>query len=183
MTLMIGLLDNWKVTRNFSWEDQSRPCYNGSEPALWQVLLQRLGIRIDGQGCYTEIIPANFQLHLIKDMFEFDMTMPESMNMDRGYLFAICRCKHAYGVKILGNEISIGKGIADAAPIPNSTSTYPFVANSTYHLRNEIGATTQSRFMWMTIFVIDTIDIPPFLNGGTIGFNGSVIHSHIRGLV
>lgn len=168
-------LGDWTVVRNFQWENASLPCFFEGAPAPWQMLLDRLGIKIDGPGCFTEIVPTGFQLPTNTGYaFEFDMTMPTSTAMDRNYTLRFVDPDHAYGVKILANQIFIGKAVVGSGQIPNSYAVYPFEANKTYHIRNELWADKTIRIYINGQLVIDTVDSEPSVDGGTIGFQASV---------
>lgn len=169
-------LSGWKVVQNFQWMNPLQPCMNGTTPAAWQLYLQQLGIRIFGPGCFTEIVPIEFQIPLKRSYtFEFDMTLPESTDMDRNYTLRYVDSRNAYAMKVLGNRIFLEKLVDGQGWGVNGSSTqYPFQVNGTYHIKNEINADHAMRVYINNELVLSYIDTAPFLDGGTIGFRASV---------
>lgn len=169
-------LTGWKTIRNFQWGNPVAPCLDGGLPALWHIFLERLGISINGPGCYTELIPENFLIPLDTAFrYEFDMTMPESAMMDRNYLVQYVDSNNWYVVKILGNSITSGK-LAQGQPWPmaGTSGTYPFEANRTYHIVNETLPDHRKRILVDGQVVVDFMDNAPYLSGGTVGVAASV---------
>ena len=165
-----GDLIGWTVSWNFQWANSQLPCMNGSQPALWQVLLQRLGIIINSPGCLTEIIPDHFRIPENKNYtFEFDMTMPESMHMDRAYLPRFIAPGSTFSIKVRDGSIYSEK------PVPGGSAIYPFIPNGTYHISNDMYANGRIVVRVNEQTVLDFMDTPPLLTGSpTIGFRASV---------
>ncbi|KKT97520.1 MAG: hypothetical protein UX35_C0002G0080 [Microgenomates group bacterium GW2011_GWA1_46_15] len=165
-----GDLTGWTVSWNFQWANSQLPCMNGSQPALWQVLLQRLGIIINSPGCLTEIIPDHFRIPENQNYtFEFDMTMPESMHMDRAYLPRFIVPGSTFSIKVVDNKIYSEK------PVPGGSAIYPFIPNGTYHISNDMYANGRIVVRVDGQTVLDFMDTPPLLTGSpTIGFRASV---------
>ncbi len=167
---------DWTVTRNFQWEDETQPCLNNNQPAIWQIFLQQLGIIIDGPGCFTEIVPSSFHLEgSLSYIYSFDLTMPESTEMDRNYLLRFVDTSNNYGIKILGDSIFLEKAVQGRGwSIPGSFGHYPFTPNTTYHIRNEIFEDHRIKVFINEVLVLNFVDTAPYLSGGTIGFRASV---------
>jgi hypothetical protein len=169
-------MSNWIVTRNFLWQNSSVPCQNDGQPAFWQILLQQLGIKIYGPGCYTEIAPSTFRLPADQGYsFEFDMRMPNSTEMDRNYSLRLLNDHNAYGVHLLGNELRVDKLVDGMVRVlPDNHAIFPFQPDVTYHMRNELTADHKIRIFINDVRVIDLQDQEPYLTGGTIAFAASV---------
>lgn len=169
-------LSGWKVVQNFQWMDPAQPCMNGSSPAAWQLYLQQLGIRIFSPGCFTEIIPLTFELPSNRSYsFEFDMTLPESIDMDRNYTLRHVNARNAYAMKVLGQRIFMEKLVdGQGWGVNGSSGFYPFQPNGTYHIKNEVHSDHSMRVFINNELVLSFMDTAPFLDGGTIGFRASV---------
>lgn len=169
-------LSGWKVVQNFQWMDSTQPCMNGSTPATWQLYLQQLGIRIFSPGCFTEIIPLTFELPPNRSYsFEFDITLPESINMDRNYTIRHVNARNAYAMKVLGQRIFLEKLVdGQGWGVNGSSGFYPFQPNGTYHIKNEVNSDHSMRVFINNELVLSFMDSAPFLDGGTIGFRASV---------
>lgn len=169
-------LTGWTVVRDFQWINNQKVCMNDGQPATWQVLLERLGIVIDGPGCFTEIIPNTFRL--IGDQeytYSFDMTMPESMSMDRHYTLRYIDPENTMAIKVIGVSVWLEKLAQNQGRfVSNSYATYPFVAGETYHIKSVVGKDHHIVVSVNDLIVLDFYDQEPFLTGGTIGFRASV---------
>ncbi len=170
------VLTNWTVARNFQWGNPAEPCLNNGQLASWQILLQRLGIIIYGPGCFTEIVANIFTLPSNTSYaYSFDITMPESANMDRNYTMRFVDVSNNLAIKILGNAIFLEKAaLSRGWSVPGSFAHYPFQADHTYHIRNEVRIDHSIKVYINGELVLNFLDIPPYLDGGTVGFRASV---------
>ena len=169
-------LTDWFVERNFQWGNASQPCLNNSELASWQILLQRLGIIINGPGCFTEIVANTFTLPANTSYaYSFDITLPESANMDRNYTMRFVDTSNNLAIKILGNAIFLEKAaLSQGWSVPGSFARYPFQADHSYHIRNEVRIDHSIKVYVDGELVLNFLDIPPYLDGGTVGLRASV---------
>src|SRR5581483_12228144 len=64
-----GNADGWVVTRN--------ECFYNNHPSEWKVVDGKLGVKINGGNCVTEIIPSDSLWNSIGDNYsvEFDITL------------------------------------------------------------------------------------------------------------
>ncbi|MEK7458664.1 MAG: C39 family peptidase, partial [Patescibacteria group bacterium] len=169
-------LTDWTVARNFQWGNPAQPCLNNGQLASWQILLQRLGIIIYGPGCFTEIVANAFALPTNTSYaYSFDITMPESANMDRNYTMRFVDTSNNLAIKILGNAIFLEKAaLSQGWSVPGSFAHYPFQADHTYHIRNEVRIDHSIKVYIDGELVLNFLDTPPYLDGGTVGFRASV---------
>ena len=169
-------LSGWTVVRNFQWMNTQKVCMNEGQLASWQILLERLGIIIDGPGCFTEIIPNTFRLNEDQEYtYSFDMTMPEDMSMDRHYTLRYIDPENTMSIKVIGISIFLEKLAQNQGRyVENSYATYPFVAGETYHIKSIVGKNHQITVSVNDLVVLNFVDQEPFLIGGTVGFRASV---------
>ncbi|HZZ98433.1 MAG TPA: hypothetical protein VFG51_00710 [Candidatus Saccharimonadia bacterium] len=171
-----GNMSNWTVTQNFLWDDRSVTCQYSTGPAFWEVFLERLGMKIAGPPCYSEVVAKNLQLPAHGGFaFSFDMAMPTSVAQDRDYAFRVISDTTAYSVHIFGSELHFYKVIDGVIqPLDGVVRNYPFQPNQTYHIRNEVRADHTIHVFVNDQEVFNIIDNASFPDGGTVGFRASV---------
>lgn len=171
-----GDLNGWTVTRNMQWMNSTQPCLDNGQIAYWQILLQKLGIEISGPGCFTEIVASTLQIEDNKSYaYSFDMTMPESASMDRGYTVRYADISQNYAFKTLGQSIFLEKMVNGRGwSVPGAWASYPFMADTTYHFRNELTTDNRMKVYINDQLVLDFLDPEPHFTGGTVGFRASV---------
>lgn len=117
-----GNADGWIVPRE--------PCSGGP----WQV--QNFKYGIPNPGCVTETIPSSLILTNSPYIYEVDMTIPDSVNQDRNFIFKYRDSSNWYGIHIYGDSIYLQK-VVDGIEIgsPFWSGHYTFVADETYHFK------------------------------------------------
>ena len=169
-------LDEWHVVRNFQWINPEEPCEYLGNPALWNAIFQMIGIEIWGPGCLTEIVTKDFWLQPGQSFrYEFDMLFPQTTAMDRHYTLRYIDQDNNFGIKILGSSIYIEKRVGGMGrTVPGSSTSFPFQADQTYHIVNEIFNNHQITISIDGNVVLNFMDTTPFLEEGAVGFRASV---------
>lgn len=168
-------LSSWTVVSNRLWNDPNTPCRNFENIANWNVYNQSLLIEITGSPCYTEIVPNILNVENIDNyIFAFNMTMPESMNMDRNYLLKRQDKDNWYGMKIINNIIFLEKVVSGIGyAVPNSFANFDFKVNTTYYIENRV----ENNHFEISIDgnkIIDFFDEAPYLVNAQVGLRASV---------
>lgn len=135
-----GNADDWTVVENRQWSNPSEPCMYWDEPARWEVVDNKYGIKIDGLSCYTNTIPNSISIPPNQDYsFEVDMTFTQSAYMDRNFIFKYQDPANWYGLHIVGSGVGLEKVIAgNGYGLPGALFNYPFEDNETYHFKVEV---------------------------------------------
>jgi hypothetical protein len=170
-------ISDWRVARNIQWWKPSRPCWNRGADTTWEVKDGKLGIKIDGPACSTELIPNLFSLEQTPAFeFEFDMTFTGKTEADRNGLFIWKDDANWYGLKFLNSAVFVQKVYGDFEQFfQNNAGTYPFEANQTYHISIIVRADHHLLVKINNQLVLDVIDEGPYLAGfRTIGVQASV---------
>jgi len=164
---------DWIVSRNRQWGNPVLTCYYQGSPITWEVKNGALGIKIEGPGCVTEIIPKTFELggFINNYVYEFDMAMPGSVNVDRNFVFKYKNPENWYGFHIISNKVIFQKPIGSY--YREETYYYSFIANQTYRFRVEVEG-DQIRLLINGSAVTTIIDSSPFLAEATVGLQASV---------
>lgn len=168
------VLSGWTLVRNEVWGNPSLPCMNGTVPAQWSVGNGVVTMEISGTPCVTEIVPNITEAETAQNYrFEFDMTMHESMNMDRNYLLKRKDGDNWYGVKIIGDTLFLEKVVGGAGySVSGGWATYPFLAGETYHILNEV-VEHSIRISINGEQVLSFEDEEPFLENAQVGLRAS----------
>ena len=130
------VFDQWSVVRNRQWQYPLRVCTNVAQPAVWQIVTGRAQIVIDSKPCVMEIVPNEFTLSQAGPyLFSIDVTLLESVNMDRNLLFLWVDENNWYDIKVTNNEIRLQKVVNGLSyELPNSVVNYPFEVDKPYHV-------------------------------------------------
>lgn len=95
--------------------------------------------------------------------------------MDRNYTMRFVDISNNLAIKILGNAIFLEKAaLSQGWSVPGSFAHYPFQADHTYHIRNEVRTDHSIKVYVDGELVLNFLDIPPYLDGGTVGLRASV---------
>lgn len=127
-----GSANGWTVPRN--------TCFYNGLPAVWIVENNRYGIRINGGLCVTETIPLTIPIPLNTSYgFDVDMTMAQSANMDRNFVFKYQDSQNWYGIHTVGTNLYLHKVVNGIEYfLPNWHIIYSFQDGQTYHFRVEV---------------------------------------------
>ncbi len=116
-----------------------------------------------------EIVPNHFTLSRTDPyLFSIDLTMLESVNMDRNLLFLWVDENNWYDILVSNNVIRIQKVVnGQLHELENSISNYPFTIDQTYHVevtfaRDTIRLTINGRV------VLGVTDTQPFIEAATM---------------
>lgn len=169
-------ISDWTEVRNMQWNNNSLSCKYGANDSHWFATNGKVGIDISGPGCVTELTPNDFNLDALQNYsYEFDMTLPSSTHMDRNYVIRYVDGNSWYGVHFLDNQAIFQKAINGTAYfLPGNTVTYPFQANQTYHIKNEVREDGTIKIYINNTILFDLVDENPILVGGKIGLQASV---------
>lgn len=105
----------------------------------WTIQNQKYGIRINSP-CVTETVPSGLTIPAgISYSFEVDMTMTQSANMDRNFVFKYKDHQNWYGIHTIGSNVYLHKVINGVEYfLPNWNFVYGFLDNGTYHFKVEV---------------------------------------------
>lgn len=165
-------ISDWTVARNMQWSAPSLPCLYQSNPTTWKAENGRVGIKIDGPGCVTELIPNNFNFtEGMGYSYSFDMEFTNTVIADRNIIFKYLNPSNWYDLKFYGSDMWFQKVVDGYYRLEKSS--YSFQDNQTYHFRIEFSNIVIKIFI-NDIQVWELADSPPYFGGGTIGFQASV---------
>lgn len=170
-------INDWKVIRNIQWWKPSRPCWNRGADTTWEIKDGKVGIKIDGPGCATELIPTVFSLEQTPAFeLEFDMTFTGKTEADRNGLFIWKDDKNWYGLKFLNQQVFVQKVVGGFEQFfRNNSGSYPFQADQTYHISVAARADHHIVVKINNQLVLDIVDEGLYLSGyRTIGLQASV---------
>ncbi len=154
------------------WSAPNLPCLYQSNPTTWKSENGRVGIKIDGPGCVTELIPNNFNFtEGMGYSYSFDMEFTNTVVADRNVIFRYLNSSNWYDLKFYGSDMWFQK-VVDSYYRLEKTS-YSFQDNQIYHFRIEFSNIVIKIFI-NDILVWELADSPPYFSGGTIGFQASV---------
>ncbi|KKU73914.1 MAG: Triacylglycerol lipase [Candidatus Amesbacteria bacterium GW2011_GWB1_47_26] len=154
------------------WSAPSLPCLYQSNPTTWKAENGRVGIKIDGPGCVTELIPNNFNFtEGMGYSYSFDMEFTNTVIADRNIIFKYLNPSNWYDLKFYGSDMWFQKVVDGYYRLEKSS--YSFQDNQTYHFRIEFSNIVIKIFI-NDIQVWELADSPPYFGGGTIGFQASV---------
>lgn len=105
----------------------------------WTIQNQKYGIRINSP-CVTETVPSGLTIPPgINYSFEVDMTMAQSANMDRNFVFKYKDHQNWYGIHTIGSNVYLHKVINGKEYfLPNWNFIYGFLDNGTYHFKVDV---------------------------------------------
>lgn len=165
-------ISDWTVARNMQWDDPSFPCLNNNLPTSWIAQNGKVGIKISGPGCVTELVPTNFVLpQSINYAYNFDMEFTNTTAADRNVIFRYGNPNDWYDFKFYGGTIWFQKLIGSYYRL--ETNAYNFQPNQTYHFRIEVDS-THIRLFINKILVWDIVETSPYIPSATIGLQASV---------
>lgn len=144
-----GDYSDWTVQRNKQWAQPLLKCKNGTEDANWKIDSNRLGIKISGPGCVTEITPNNWSGSLSK--YEINLDMSFVLGTDKNLAFRYFSPDRWYDLKFDSSNNTVmyqqiphsGDTLSTVFSIPNG---------NTYHIR----------------VIVDEGRITTFINGSQI---------------
>lgn len=169
-------LGKWEVVRNTQYYHPDRPCFYQGFPTHWEIVDGRLGIKIDGAPCTTEIIPTHLDLTAVTDYeFEFDWLLAESTHMDRNVLVQWQDKDNWIGLHLFDNKIIVQKVMdGKTADLYENSTHYEFKANQSYHFK--IAYLSDEVVIWIDDeLILEVLDRPPFMKDfKTVGFQASV---------
>lgn len=147
-----GNADGWQIIRN--------PC--GSD---WLVENNKYGIRIN-RSCVTETIPVGLNIpSSVSYSFEVDMTMAQTVNMDRNFVFKYKDPENWYGIHTIGSSVYLQKVVNGGEyRLPNWHFSYGFVDNETYRFKIEIRLNEYKVYINNTLYNVVTDSVPTFPN-------------------
>jgi hypothetical protein len=124
--------DNWRIISN--------SCKYNNQPAYWQVSNGELGIKINGGGCSTFLMPTSAPINPNSDYFvESDIRFTPSINMDRNLIVKFKDLSNWYGLHFVGSNVYLDKVVGGTEYfLPNKQFTYPFQNNQQYKVKTEV---------------------------------------------
>lgn len=165
-------ISDWTVIRNMQWDNKTATCLYYTSIANWTTNDGKVGIKIYGPGCITELIPTNFKLGNVSSYtFEVDMEYRGSAFEDRNILFKYLNADNWYDLHFYGTTLYVHKRIDNV--IYEEPFTFEFGENGWYHIRIEFSNKLIITYI-NNIKVSEVIDNEPYFTGGTIGLQASV---------
>lgn len=157
--------DDWSIVQN-EGDNNWGVCLDSAAPTSWRIADGWIGLTVDGTSCTLVIKPNNLDLSNQSGyQFEFDWRFDESVDMDRNVVLLWQDKNNWYDIKTYGSGINLEKVINGVEYfLPNSNTTYPFVANETYHFSIAYQADRNIKVLINDQIIINTIDQEPFLN-------------------
>lgn len=154
------------------WDNPSQPCLYQGSPTAWKAENGKVGIKIDGPGCVTELIPSNFNLtEGLGYSYSFDMEFTGTVVADRNVIFKYLNPSNWYDFKFYGSTIWLQKVVGSYYRL--ESASYPFQDNQTYHFQIVFSGNSIKLFIYgAKIWELE--DSPPYFSGGTIGLQASV---------
>lgn len=121
-----GEASDWTIVRNTCLAD-------------WVVENNKYGIRIN-RWCTTESLPNTINIPPdISYSFEVDMTMSQSIYMDRNFVFKYQDSNNWYGIHAIGTRVYLQKVVNGVEYfLPNWFIDYPFQDNQTYRFKLDV---------------------------------------------
>ena len=165
----------WIEVRNRQWLNPNETCINVDKKAEWKIIEGALGIDINGPGCTTEIIPANFKLSTDRFAYEFDWNFKSPATGDHNVIFLWKDPLNWYDFKITNGEIWLQKIVngRDYWLSPHK-GFYDFQEN-VWHKVKIIKDKENIKLIIDNDEIISTKDQAPYIDGVlTIGLQASV---------
>lgn len=79
--------EKWEVARSVQYGNLNKPCYFEEAPAEWRIIDKRLGIKIDGPSCVTEITPQDKFWNSSWNNYIFESDINVSVGVDANIAF------------------------------------------------------------------------------------------------
>lgn len=124
-----GNSNGWIVTRN--------PCFDNGSAALWEVVGGKLGIKINGPSCVTEIMPDNSSWGSIGNDYAVDFDMELVSGTDHNFAFRYTNPDDWYDFHIQSPSRLILQRVLNTH-LYNNEVIFPFPNSQTYHFRVEV---------------------------------------------
>lgn len=139
-TFNSGNLSQWQTARNRQWINAAQPCEWYAQAASWVNDGQRAGIQLFSNPCITELVATNLDLRNIPHYrVGAEISLTESLEMDRGFIFAWVNPENYYALKFYGDTVRIFKYVQGREiALTNSVKTFPFLPNQNYHLAVDV---------------------------------------------
>ncbi|MCL4353220.1 chitobiase/beta-hexosaminidase C-terminal domain-containing protein [Patescibacteria group bacterium] len=133
-----GNYDGWVVLRN--------PCYYNGAPAKWEVVNGKLGIKINGGSCVTEIMPDDTLWNNLGDDYsvQFDMTLGNGTTneavggTDHNFAFRYRDSGHWYDIHLQSPNVLGLQRISDTGMYTNNSVLGNFKNGQTIHFKIEV---------------------------------------------
>lgn len=161
-----GNADGWIVTRN--------PCRFNGLPAEWKVVNGKLGIKINGGGCVTEIMPSDILWNSLGNDYivEFDMVLVSGT--DHNFAFRYTDPAHWYDFHVQSpNKLVLQRMLP---PLGGSNEIFgDFSNNQTIHFKLIVQGEHLRLYRGMTpgILLVDNFNMGGFFPTGRIALQAS----------
>lgn len=140
---------DWTVQRNMQWSQNALKCKDGTVDANWRIDNGRLGIKIDGPSCVTEITPNIWNGSLANYIVDLDISFVSGT--DKNVAFRYASPNQWYDLKFDSKANSVSY-----QQLPHSgdiqSTNYLLPNGQTYHLK----------------IVVNSGDINTFIDGNQV---------------
>lgn len=170
---VIYFQDDFNGVYSGGWNVINNSCtYNGN-PAVWELVGGRYGIKINGGGCTTNIVPNIISIpNGIDYLFKVDVAFTK-VNMDRNFIFKFNDLGNWYGIHSYENVLSFEKVVGNNQYFPTNWQTnYTFEENQTYHFKIKVTSSSTKIYI-NNKDIVEILETNPKIENSKIALRAS----------